>query len=293
MKKVISVLLSIVVIAGVFSACQSEKGESSATVLDSVSFTYDGAYSFEDVTVRAYEDLCKAVIHSEGEVRINPSVFDDTMQLFYTSFPLNALVDKIEATPGAYKITYKSEKTAHSNTLDFIEKVHSVYPNAEESDAVKLVKIYNKIASSIKISQNTAINCYETIMTGEGTSFSYSNMFEYVLQQNGFKAYHILCENESGESKAISAAELDGKLYYFDVYAEFEDNGGKLLKYFGLTSAQLEKLGYKNLIYTNRQQAQKAEDNRFSALRNCTKWEIDGENLLVTDKNGKVVQIAL
>ena len=293
MKKIFSVLLIILIITGVLTACHSDKEESSATVLDTISYTYDGAYAFDDITIRAYKDLCKAVVNTEGEVRINPGVFDDTMQLFYTSFPLNALVDKIEATSGAYNISYKNAETAHSDTLYFIEKVHNVYENTEESDAVKAVKIYNKIASSIKVSENSAINCYETIMKGEGTSYSYSNMFEYVLQQNGINAYHVLCETESGESKAISAAELGGELFYFDLFAEFEDNGGKLLKFFGMTTEDVQSYGIKSMIYTNRQTADDASDLRFEACRNCSSFEIKDSELLVTKDGGEIVQIAL
>ena len=293
MKKILSLLFCTVIIVGVFAACHSDKEEASATVLDTISYTYDSAYAFDDITTRAYTDLCKAVVNTEGEVRINPGVFDDTMQLFYTSFPLNALVDKIEATSGAYKISYKNAETAHSDTLDFIEKVHNVYENAEESDAVKAVKIYNKIASSIKVSENSAINCYETVMKGEGTSYSYSNMFEYVLQQNGINAYHVLCETESGVSKAISAAEFGGELFYFDLFAEYEDNGGKLLKYFGMTTEDVKNYGIKSMIYTNKQTADDASNLRFEACRNCKAFEIKGSELTVTKNDGNIVQVAL
>jgi len=291
MKKITALIIGVCLIAGLFSACG--KNENSATVLDTISYTYDSAYHFDDLTVSSYEDLCKAVVWSKEEVRINPSVFDNAMQLFYTSFPLNALIDKIEATSGAYVISYKNKETAHNDVLEFIKKIHGIYQNSDESDTEKLIKIYNNIASSIKVSENSAISCYETIMTGEGTSFSYSNMFEYVLQQKGINAYHILCEDESGSSKAMSAAEINGEMYYFDVFAEYENNKGTLLKYFGMNSEELEKLGYKNLIYTNRQEAAKADGNRFSALRNCTRWEIEGEKLVVTDDDGNIVQVAL
>ena len=294
MKKYISVILCFVLLSLSFLSCsKSAQDGNSATVMDTLSYTYDSAYAFDDITVRAFEGLCEAVVHGNEEVRINPSAFENTLQLFYTSFPLNALVENIEATDGAYKITFRNSETAHSDTLKFIEKVHNVYPNTEESDAVKLVKIYNKIASSIKPSDNSAISCYETIMTGEGTSFSYSNMFEYVLQQNGIKAYHILCEKKDGSSKAISAAELGGEIYYFDVFAEYEDNGGKLLRYFGMTSEDVKSTGIKSTIYTNREAAAQASDLRFEALRDCASWEIKDENLSVTDKNNKIVQIAL
>ena len=291
MKKTVSLIICICLIAGVFASCKGFGN--SATVYDLISYTYDSAYTCDDATVRTYEDICEAVVHGEKTVRINAGLLDGALTLFYTSFPLSVLVENIQPGDGAYIIKYKYED--HTKKVDdFILKKYDIATHCNnENDAVFTINLYNYIASSIKPSSDSSISCYETMMTGEGTSFSYANMFEYILQQRRIKAYHILCEDASGSSKAITAAELDGKLYYFDIYAEYEENGGKLFRFFGMTSEDLQSLGYKNMIYTSRETAAISDDKRFEALRNMAKWELADNGLTITDKSGKLVQIAL
>ena len=293
MKKTISIIICICLVALSLASCKAKEEESSADISDSVKYTYDSAYSFDDATIRAYKDLCKAVITGDGEVRINSGFIDDVLQLFYTSFPLSALVKSIEPADAVYKIEYKSEE-AHNDALQFLEKIKEIKSDCAGSTKTEYtINLYNKIASSVKISENASISCYETVMKGEGTSFSYSNMFEYLLEQNDINAYHILCEDMGGRAKAISAAELDGKLYYFDLFSEFNDNGGKILKYFGMTSDDCSQIGLQNFIYSNKETSADASDLRFQACRFCSEWEINDENLVVTRSDGEIVQVAL
>lgn len=293
MKKILSLLICIVFISGVFSSCKSNEKEASSTIYDLITYTYDSAYSFDDATIRAYKDLCDAVVNGKSEVRMNAGMLDNVLQLYYTSFPLNFIVESIEPTESVFTIKYKSDN--HSEDVrNFIEKKYDIRTHCNnENDAVFAIKLYSYIASSIKPSSKSEISCYETLLTGEGTSFSYSNLFEYILQQRGIKAYHILCEGKNGESRAISAAVLGEKMYYFDLFSEYEDNSGELLKYFGMTTKEAESNGIRNMIYTNRLPAEKAYDGKYKALRKCTSWNVDDNMLSVTDENGKIVQVAL
>ena len=291
MKKTISIIICICIVALSFASCKSSN--EIGKLENDVYYTYDSAYTCNDSTFRAYSDLCKAVIMGDSEVRINPSFLEDVLQLFYTSFPLNALVSSIQPLEAGYKIEYKSSDP-HKEAMQFLEKTDKIKSDSYSyNDTEYAINLYSKIASSIKTSDNASISCYETVMKGEGTSFSYSNMFEYLLQRKGIKAYHILCEDENGASKAITMAELDGNLYYFDIFREFEDNGGKNLKYFGMITDDVTSYGLNNMIYTSREAAQDASDLRFDALRNCKKWKLKNENLIITTSNGDIVQIAL
>ena len=293
MKKIIAVLTVLCIAVAVFSACGKDKKSDAQN--NSVLYTYDSAYSFEDASIRAYSELCEAVVKGDSEVRMNMGFIDDVLQLYYTSFPLKFIVESLNpSAEGVLSIKYKDEEKHINQANDFISKIASIKEEAEdESDIAYAVKLYSYIALSVKPSANSSVTCYETVMTGEGTSFSYANMFEYLMQQKGIKAYHILCETDSGESKAISAAELGGELYYFDLYSEYEDNGGKLLKFFGMTSEDVKNSGIKSTIYTNKQTAADASDLIFEACRECKSWEIKKNNLLITKNDGNVVQIAL
>ena len=296
MKKTISVILCLLIAAISLVSCSSKKNEeNNATLWDSFYYTYDSAYSYDDATIRAYEDLCKAIVNGSDEVRMNSAYFDDVMALYNTSFPLSAIVESIEQSESVYKIKYKYED-AHGKAYEFVEKADEIQGacnNEFNNDNLRAVKLYNYIASSIKVSDNSAITCYETIMTGEGTTFSYSKMFAYLLQQMGIKSYYVLCEDETGAAKAMVMAELNEELYYFDVFKEFEDNEGKNLKYFGMTSEDIKAYGIKNAVFLNSQPASDASALKFEALRNCKKWELDEENLLITKQDDEIVQIAL
>ena len=294
MRKTISILLCVCIISALFISCKKDNAKNAETVYDNITYSYDSAYSYDEATVRTYQELCEAVVKGEEEIRINEGMLDNALQLFYTSFPLSVLVDNIEPSNGAYTIKYKNKEEHNNNVYSFIQKLSDIKEKCNsDNDTIYAINVYNYIASSIKISENTAISCYETIMKGEGTSFSYSNMFEYLLQQKGIKACHILCEDMGGNSKAISAAELEGELYYFDLFGEYYDNSGKLLKYFGMTTDDAQNFGLQSFIYTNQSTAADSSDLRFQACRNCTEWRIDGQKLLITRNDDEIVQIAL
>lgn len=46
-----------------------------------------------------------------------------------------------------------------------------------------MINVYHYISSHIKQSKNVAINSFDTVLKGEGSSFSYANVFEYLLLQ--------------------------------------------------------------------------------------------------------------
>lgn len=294
MKKAIAVFLCAFMFSSLFISCKKDDGKNAYTVYDTLSYNFDSAYAYDDATVRTYKDLCDAVVKGREEIRINAGVLDNALQLFYTSFPLSVLVEDIKPSGSAYIIRYKNKETLDDDVYKFIESVNNIKGKCNnENKTVYAIKLYSYLSSSVKISENTGISCFETITKGEGTSFSYANMFEYLLQQNGIKAYHILCEDMGGNSKAISAAELDGKLYYFDLFSEYNDNQGKLLKYFGMTTEDAQNFGLHKFIYTNHNTADDASDLKFEPCRICREWEIDGDNLLITRSDDKIVQVAL
>ena len=296
MKKIISLVLCISIISAVFISCKNNTSTSTDTANDILVYdTYDSAYYFDESAIRAYQDLCKAVVNGEDTIRLNAGFFDSALELFYSSFPLSVLVDDINKVDSEYVINYNNDEQTHKAKVDeFIEKIYQIKTECNDAnDTAYAIKLYNKIAASIKISDNPSINCYETVVNGEGSAFSYSKMFEYLLQQRGINSYHILCEDKGGNSKSISAAELGGKLYYFDLFSEYNDNKGTLLKYFGMTTSDAENIGLQNFIYTNREVADDASDLRFQACRFCKSWEIDDTNLLVTRNDEEIVQIAL
>lgn len=305
MRKTISVLLVLSLILSLFCACSAKKNEETEEEEQQLEFTYDAAYSsYDQSAVNAYEKLCQCVIDYTPELRMNTGMLDSVLQLFYTSFPLSALVKDLSVNDdnSGVNIEYKYPEEEHkSKTQQFIDTVNETYKKCSEGTTNKnvyVVKLYNYIASSVKISENKTeidetVSCLDTVLNGVGSSFSYSQYFEYMLRMNGIPAYHVLASDAAGAGWGLTGAELNNQLYYFDILSEYYNNGGEKLIFFGMTSADVRDEGLSELKFTSQSGAPDASDLRFDICRKCDKWELDGAKLLVTVKSGEIVEVAL
>ena len=126
-KKILSVFLC-AVIAFAFTSCADSKNDSKEQSENKPELdynTFDSAYSSYDASaVSAYADLCKAVCAGETNVRFNLGMFDNVMQLFYTSFPLNVLVKDIKKNDdgSGITVTYKYDKSEVIKKSDALQK---------------------------------------------------------------------------------------------------------------------------------------------------------------------------
>lgn len=304
MKKFLSLLLSVVLLVCIFCSCsnaadnsKSEREENSSIDL---LFSYDNAYdSFDDSIISAYQNICNAIINCETEIRVNTGMLENVRQLLYTSFPLIELVESISKKDdnSGLNIKYKNTEDVHKKKVDeFKAKINEIQKACKKgtvTDSEYAVNVYNYVASNIKASEDASISCYETIMTGEGTSYSYSNMFEYLLLQAEIPASHIIAEDASGKGWGLSAAALGGKLYYFDVMSENIANSGKQLVYFAMTSDDVKNEGLTSLKTTNQIESAEATDDAFEPCRSCKSWKIDNNVLYVTRYDEQVVEINL
>lgn len=297
MKKTVCILLSVAMLLLTLTGCSSNND---TTVESQLELTYDSAYSdYDESIIRAYQQVCSAVINYESEVRINTGMLDSVLQLYYTSFPLSVLTDGVTENEDGSGVTisYLYSKKEHLGKVnDFTEKIAEIKEkcfDGTSNQTIYTINLYHYIASSIKLSSDDAIKCYDTVMNGEGTSYSYANMLEYLLQQAGIPAYHILAQDNGGAGWGLSAAEPDGAMYYFDMMSEYYANGGEQLVYFGMTSEDAANEGLSSLLYTDHNVAADASDLRFDICRSCRSWEITDNALLVTSTNGDVAEVAL
>ncbi len=296
MKKYFSLLLVILISVAFVSCSNSSEGSTDL----SIEFPYDKTYSSYDASaVSAYESVCTAIINGEESVRFNTGMVDNVQQLLYTSFPLVSLVDSIALSDDSSGIiiTNVNDTETHLELVNgFIEKINEIEEICEKSSSTKgeyAIKVYNYIATNISDSEIAAISCYETIINDEGTSFSYSKLFEYLLSLNDISTYHIIASSSTGVASGVSAAIIDSSIYYFDVYAEHKENGGEGLNYFGLTTSEIENY-YSTLMLTNQNESGlAATDTTFSSLRNCLEWEVNDGTLSITTSSDQVVDIEL
>ncbi|MFR5876544.1 MAG: hypothetical protein ACLUFN_08640 [Eubacterium sp.] len=299
MKKYLSLVLSIIFLAVMFCGCSSN-GEDNSNNQADIKYTYDSAYSgFDESTIRAYESVCEAVINGTEELRINIGMLDNVKQLIYTSFPLYCLISDITVNSdnSGIIIKYTQDTDAHLKSVsDFSSRIADIQ-NAcgigTVSDSEYVVNVYNYVASNIKESSEASITSYDAIMNIGGNSYTYSNMFEYILQQSDIPAYHIIAIDSEQGAKGLSAAEINDNLYFFDVMSEYKDNAGKQLVYFGMTTDDVGTEGLTSLMLSNQQTAPDASDLTFDACRMCTSWELKDGSLLITRNDGETVKIEI
>jgi hypothetical protein len=298
-KKFLAVVMSIIMVAVIFCGCSSNDSESENSQVN-IKYTYDSVYSnYDTSTVDAYEQICDAVVKGEESVRVNVGMLDDVKQLIYTSFPLYNLIDDIvvNSDNSGVTIKYTQDSESHLNSvnafMDKIAEIQDTCGNGTVSDGEYVVNVYSYVASHINESTDSSLTSYDAIMNDEGTSYTYSNMFEYLLEQSDIPAYHIITVGSANSSGGISCVQINDNLYYFDVMSEYKENGGTLLHYFGMTSEEVNNNGQTTMLLSNQQSAPDASDLTFDVLRESKSWEIKDDSLLVTVNNDDVVEIAL
>lgn len=300
-KRIIAALLCLLLLAATFAACARQDDAKPAA--DPIKFdTVDGAYSSYDTsTVSAYSDLCKAVYNAESEVRFNTGMFNDVIQLFYTSYPLSFLVKditKMQDGSGVNIVYNKTQDEIITISKDFSDKVQSILTECRAgkiNTRAFIINAYNYTATHISNSDKDGLNVYAAIMNGEGDSFTASGMFEYLLRQGGVNSSHIIARDSAGASWGVSIAQIDGENFLFDPMTEIIANKGTQLCYFGMTNEDAKAEGLKEFYYTNQAKAPVCDNPFFDLCRQCKAWEFSSgcTDLLVTQNDGKVVQVAL
>lgn len=290
MKKIISTALAFLLVLCVFTACSKEQSESvDSTPLE---ITYDSHYeNLSESSVRAYNSLCQAVINGDEQVLFNTSMGDDVNQLYYTSFPLNALVkslDRLEEGNGL-SITYFNDKDTHISLVkDFESKVNEIKTQcgAGTVSADRYVfNLYTYICENITI-DDTLLSPYDAIMSSKGSAQAISQMFEYLVLQGGGKASHLT--NFDNGVNVLSAVSLSGKWYMFYPALEISNNGGKGLTCFAMSyDRAVSTIGVSGFEYTDfvEVDAEVFSNTEFDTLENAYEYTIDG-NQITTDCNG-------
>ena len=293
MKRIISLILVIIAVLVSFSACS--KTEKAETDQRELKITVDSTYNFDSSVVSAYETLCKAVLAGEDFARINASMFSDVMTLYNTSFPLNAVVESVNINGDGSGVNIKYKANSKYNIENFRNMIFEIYDECSKgatTNGAYIAKVYSYIAGNINPKSDYSTT-FDAVINSCGNASAYAGLFEYLLLQKGIDAYHIVCTDAASNPWGISASVINGEIYYFDLFSEFEENGGKLLHYFGMTTQDVYNEGLSNLSLTNKMPPADSSDLAFEPCRYCELWEIDGNKLLVTKYDGVVVEVAL
>lgn len=288
MKKIILVFISICIIAAALAGCSNNKAEEQT---DSLPVIYDSHYeSYDSSAISAYENLCNAIIKGETEVKYNIRMLDSVNQLYYTSFPLNALVESIDILPDSsgVEIKYKNDLDTHLKLVEnFNNKVEEIlkacsYESVTGSRFV--LNVYNYIAQNFTI-ENSVVNVYDTIIQGKGIKSAINSAFEYLILCAGGRASHAV--NMEGSANMISIANFNNDWYYFDVAEEIEKNGGRALNYFAMNDKRTDNYVSGQFKYTDGESIGAVTDDKYDKLEISSSYEIKNDDIEVLLSDGE------
>lgn len=288
MKKFLSVILLLVFVMSIFAACSDAAKEDDASQDSDVNITVDSHYeNIDESSVRAYEKLCTAVVNGDSKVKFNTSLLDDVNQLFYTCFPLYPLVESIDLTGDStgVTITYKNTAEEHLELVNaFYDKVDEIMQACEYGKVSTdryIFNVYTYITSNMQ-SDSSVVTAYDAIMQGKGYSAAICSAFEYLVLQGGGKASHVISASDG--QKIMSAAEFKDGWYYFDPAADIEDNGGKALTGFAVSS---DRDGLGSFNYTDGEPVDIQGSESFEKLAYSVSYTVDGDTVNVTCSDGQ------
>lgn len=294
MKKIISVFISICIVVTVFAGCTKDKTDEQA---DNLPITFDSHYANYDASaMSAYENLCNAVIKGEEEVKYNIRMLDSVNQLYYTGFPLNALVESIDIMPDSsgVKITYKNDIETHLELVaEFNARVNEIleacgYGSVNSSRFV--FNVYDYIIKNFKV-DNSVVNTYDVILQGKGVKSAVNSVFEYLVLCGGGKASHAVSYDNTPDM--ISLVNFNNDWYYFDPASEIEDNAGKALKYFGMNDKRIAAYISGQLEYTDGMPVGTVTDDKYGKLENSSSYEAKNDEISVVLSNDEIIVLDL
>lgn len=276
MKKLVSVIISVILIISVFSACSKAENVQE----EQLDFTIDTHYSTLDTSViNAYEKVCAAVINGEEEVRYNTSLSDSVYQLFYTGFPFYALVDKIDTLPdnSGVLIKYKNDIETHLKLVkEFKTKVLEIVDQCGKGKVSTNEYIFNVYSYMTKnfVEDNSIYTAFDALMNGKGYASAVNSLFEYLVLQGGGKACHV---TNMETASMISLVEFNSVWYYFDPASEIKDTAGEALKYFAM---DVKRAGV-SYSYTDSLPVLEQGDDKYSKLSNSKSYAVNNASVYV------------
>lgn len=275
-----------------FTGCSSKHQEQVSLNLITADSHYE---NIDESSYRAYEKLCSAVINGDSTAKFNTALLDDVNQLFYTGFPLNALVDDIKVSQdnSGVTISYKNDAEAHKKLVsEFSEKISMILDKCKKDGAVAdriVFNAYTYITSNFTV-DNSIVTVYDTAMQGRGTSAAINSLFEYLVLLCGGRASHML--NLNGSLTVVSMVEFKSVNYYFDPAREIEKNSGKALVYFAMDDSRVAEYAPGSFIYTNQDKAPKIIDKNFEKLKTSVSFTFDDKQITVDCKDNGQISIS-
>ncbi|MBQ0110695.1 MAG: hypothetical protein KBS41_02055 [Oscillospiraceae bacterium] len=178
------------------------------------------------------------------------------------------------------------------------EKAIIIFKNLSE----RFTPDYEAITSTLDNQDFYKNSAYSCLVGYTGTYSALSKGYAYLLNLAGIEAYQVY-DNKFIDNKPAYTyvlAKIDGNYYFIDTTTCLEE---KTLKYFGLTSAEMESRGYKfSDAYLGTEGKYKVKDyfvlanGKFAPLRSGAKdysLDLDGDLLYFLNEKGEKQQMSL
>lgn len=295
MKRILALIISAVLVLTAFTACskgntggKDEGDTSSKALLISVDSHYE---QFDESAVNAFNKLCQAIIDGKEQAKFNALQFEKVNQLYYTCFPLSALVESLDLLPdgSGYSIKYKKPIDEHLKLVkDFENTINDIKSKCAYQSVTLdnyIFNVYTYLTANYK-ADNTVLTPYDALMQKKGYSSAVNALFEYLVLQGGGKACHII---GSAGASFISLVNFNGVWYYFDPYSEIADNQGTALKYFAMSDTALKT----TYTYTDSQPVTEKGDGAFDKLENSVSYEVQDKKAIVRLSSGEPFELDL
>ena len=180
----------------------------------------------------------------------------------------------------------------------FSQKVNTILKACGKgtvSHNVYLLNVYHYVATHTTY-DDSATDTYTAILKGKGMSAAISGMFEFLLQQGGVDAGHIVGKDAAGNPWYFTRCTLGDTVYNFDVATELSVRKGEGLTCFAMTDKELQAGGLqKGFTYSDNEKAPavKMKKNPYAALRSCAYFTLEGNTLTAVLYSGKTATFTL
>ena len=212
-----------------------------------------------------------------------------------------ALVDTVSVNSDNSGVTikYKNNADTHRRLVSaFSQKVHTILKACGKgtvSHNVYLLNVYHYVATHTTYNDSVT-DAYTAILQGKGMSAAISGMFEFLLQQGGVDAGHIVGKDAAGNPWYFTRCTLGDTVYNFDVATELSVRKGEGLTCFAMTDKELQAGGLqKGFTYSDNEKAPavKMKKNPYAALRSCAYFTLEGNTLTAVLYSGKTAAFTL
>ncbi len=279
-------------------------------------FNFDPYVISEDIKIamkdiRYYNRFVGAVMaHNTNVSLASIEQYDNIRFAINESFPFSYLISGYYYDSAqnkmviSYKFDAEKSKTIVNEFKDGIQDVFNECVISSDNDTIAAISLYSYLAENFNIvktqgvkedvasslSSSEAVSSesnletdeksgmYLTLINKEGTSAEISALYNYLLMQLGIECKTVSSWDNNGEYHTWSLVKLNNKWFHCDVASESEVNGGKGLKYFGMTQDRIQNYIKSENIYTGEHtwfsdKLPKANSKRFSDFETVIKWD--------------------